>query len=68
MNAQTKITLSTETIAEALRREGVTELRDWGAVSTKNAWGVHLADGRVGTGATILEAINNAEHVVQVAA
>lgn len=60
MNAPTKITLDFETVAEAMRREGVAEIRDWRPVGSENAFSVRLRDGRYGCGRTIRAAIEQA--------
>ena len=63
MNAPAKTTLSTETVAEWMNREGVESIKDWHPVGVENRWAVHMKDGRVGTGPTIRAAIDTSDHV-----
>lgn len=61
MNAPAKIALSFETVAEAMDREGIYQIRNWRPVGRERAFTVELKDGRAGGGKTIRAAINDAQ-------
>lgn len=62
MNAQTRLTMpAIERLAEAMRAEGIHQIRDWRPVGTNNAFTVELKDGRTGAGRSPREAIENAK-------
>ena len=62
MNAHVAMPLpAIERLADAMRAEGIFQIRDWRPIGSKNAFTVEMKDGRTGAGESIREAIENAK-------